>query len=271
MTQRSYWELLTWSKTTLRASHPGDKELISECESIHGFLDQESLSTVSAGSRWWCRKIQNSPPPMDTPNLQLHMEQSPLRKTGKLAECFSTTKDKRATSRWIGEAETLSCQKSHSQHDNPQWGGISQIQSFSLRSMGGAVCATHIRHPNSWNLHQRDEPPKHLALKTNGAYIQETQRAVGNWNSAFKGITCRLTHLGPSVKAVVSKAPRPHVKDLNVLILKHLPKGVEPVGLSLRQRCWWAPFMNSPPILPVLVGMPCLYALSRWSCPSPVV
>jgi len=25
----------------------------------------------------------------------------------------------------------------------------------------------HIRHPNPWDLHWRDEPPKHLALKTN--------------------------------------------------------------------------------------------------------
>lgn len=35
---------------------------------------------------WWCRKILNSLSPMDTPNLQLHLEQFPLKMTWKLAE-----------------------------------------------------------------------------------------------------------------------------------------------------------------------------------------
>jgi len=30
--------------------------------------------------------------------------------------------------------------------------------------------------PNPWDLYQGDKPPEHLALKTNRAYVQKTQR-----------------------------------------------------------------------------------------------
>lgn len=60
---------------------------------------------------------------------------------------------------------------------NPQVGGISQIQSISLSSK---VLEPQIIHPNPWDLHQRDEAPKCLALKTSMAYTQETQRTIGN-------------------------------------------------------------------------------------------
>lgn len=49
--------------------------------------------------------------------------------------------------------------------------------SFFLKSEG---FVPHIRPPNPWDLHKRDKSPKCLALKTNGTYIWETQRAVGN-------------------------------------------------------------------------------------------
>lgn len=38
----------------------------------------------------------------------------------------------------------------------------------------------HIRHPNSYNLHLEEEPPKYLALKTNRAWVYETQTAAAN-------------------------------------------------------------------------------------------
>ena len=38
--------------------------------------------------------------------------------------------------------------------------------------------------------------PKSLALKTTGAYVQETQRAVRNQDPSLKAVTCRLTHPG---------------------------------------------------------------------------
>ena len=37
-------------------------------------------SWVGFSSRWQCRKILNSPPPMNTLSLQLHMEQFLLKK-----------------------------------------------------------------------------------------------------------------------------------------------------------------------------------------------
>lgn len=47
------------------------------------------------------------------------------------------------------------------------------IWRFSLRNEG---FVPHIKYPNPRDLHQRHKPPKHLALKTNMAYIQETPR-----------------------------------------------------------------------------------------------
>lgn len=60
----------------------------------------------------------------------------------------------------------------------------------------GARDASHIKHPGSWDLHQREEPLKCLALKTNGADIQWSQSAIENWEPPpRKGLTCDLTHL----------------------------------------------------------------------------
>lgn len=80
-------------------------------------------------------------------------------------------------------------------HQNPdlkcgdsQVGGISKIWGLSLR--------LYIRCPNPGDLYHNDEPLKHLALKTSRANTQDTQRAVGNGNSAFKGLAHRLSHPG---------------------------------------------------------------------------
>ena len=78
-------------------------------------------------------------------------------------------------SQGVGQAEM----QAH-QHPLPpqcshlQLGGISQTQSFSLKSKGFML------HADPWDLQQRDESPKGLALKTNKAHIQDTQKAVGN-------------------------------------------------------------------------------------------
>lgn len=60
---------------------------------------------------WWCRKILNSLSPMDTPNLQLHLEQFPLKMTWKLAEQLCHIKRERSISKWVEEAEARSHQK----------------------------------------------------------------------------------------------------------------------------------------------------------------
>lgn len=116
--------------------------------------------------------------PMDTSNLQLYIEQFSMKKNPESnLNCSSTSNDKKAVFRRAGEAEIQSCQKPQAQHRDPQVGGISQIQSISLKVEG---LESHITCPNPWDLQWRDKPSKYLALKTNGAHIQEVQRAIGN-------------------------------------------------------------------------------------------
>lgn len=52
------------------------------------------------------------------------------------------------------------------------------------------------------------------ALKISGAHLQESQRAGGNRDSAFKGLAHKLTPK-PSTEAVDSKVPGPYVKDIS--------------------------------------------------------
>lgn len=87
----------------------------------------------------------------------------------------STTKDKMTPSRQVGEAETRFDQKLHPWHIKPQSGGISQTESISLRSEG---YLPHIGYLKPLDLQQRDELLKWLALKTNGALVQQTLTAV---------------------------------------------------------------------------------------------
>lgn len=49
----------------------------------------------------------------------------------------------------------------------------------------------HTSHTNPWELHQRDKPPKCLALKTNGSWVQEKHKDIGNKDSTFKELTRR--------------------------------------------------------------------------------
>lgn len=89
----------------------------------------------------------------------------------------STTKEKRAISRWVGETETSSCQKFHSRHGNPQVGEISKIQNLSLKSKGFV--------PTLGTTQPLGPAPergttKMFGLKTNKEYVQEIQRALGN-------------------------------------------------------------------------------------------
>lgn len=58
---------------------------LSECSEL--FLDnllensRQRNPTGGSSSRWQHRKILNSPPSVDTPNLQVHFQQSSLKKT----------------------------------------------------------------------------------------------------------------------------------------------------------------------------------------------
>lgn len=59
-----------------------------------------------AAPRWWFRKILNSPPLMDTRNLQLRTDHFPLHEIWKLDQLLSTAKDKRTMWRQVEEAES---------------------------------------------------------------------------------------------------------------------------------------------------------------------
>lgn len=71
-------------------------------------------------SRWWHRKILSLPPSTDTPNLQLHIDHFPLKSIWKVDKLLSTTKDKRTTFSWVGEAEIQIHKKSHPLHNDTQ-------------------------------------------------------------------------------------------------------------------------------------------------------
>lgn len=59
----------------------------------------------------------------------------------------------------------------------------------------------HIRNPNPCDLHRREQPLPSLALKSNGAYIQENHRAVENGNCTLKGLKCKLAGPGTQHKS----------------------------------------------------------------------
>ena len=72
-------------------------------------------------------------PPMDMLNLQLHMDQVPLKKTWKLAEMFPCIKWEKTTLRQVGETEMISCQNPQPWCSNPNSDGVLQIWSLFLR------------------------------------------------------------------------------------------------------------------------------------------
>ena len=69
--------------------------------------------------------------------------------------------------------------------------GKLQQQRSSLRS---GESDPQIRLPSLGVLYKEYEPPKCWALKTSGAYVQESQTAVENWDSTLKGHMQKLTH-----------------------------------------------------------------------------
>lgn len=126
--------------------------------------------------------------------------------------------------RQVGEAETYSWQKRHPWCSNSSLGGISQSSGVSLRS---EEVMSHSRNPKPWEVHW-DKPLKCLALKSNEAYVQETQRAVVYWNTTCKGLAHKLTcH---SAKAAVWEVLSLLWKKIHLLILKSPPEKQGPIG-----------------------------------------
>lgn len=132
---------------------------------------------------------------------------------------------------------TQSCQKPDPQHGKLQLGEISQIGSISLRTEGSVP---HIRHPNLWDLHWRDDPhrPKHLPLKTNRAYVQENQSAIGNGDSTLKGLKRRLAYPRTQWKSSNMKSAQTICERDSFANLKAAARGPGACWDSQGQRHW---------------------------------
>ena len=84
-----------------------------------------------------------------------------------------------------------------------------------------------IRRPGPWELHRRQEPPGHLALRTNEAQVQETQWAIGNHNIALQGLVGRLAH--PDwPKPSTFRSTTTVLREIHWLIVKDLVGGRGP-------------------------------------------
>ena len=80
---------------------------------------------ICSDSWWWHRKILNSLPLIDTPNLQQYMEQIPLKKP--VTETSSHGANEReTTSKGIGKAETQSHHKPQTRHGDAHSEGNSR-------------------------------------------------------------------------------------------------------------------------------------------------
>lgn len=116
-------------------------------------------------------------------------------------------------------------------------------------------------------------------------------------NSPFRGLMHRLNTLCTSAKTVGWKAPRPYVKDIHRLILKHLPEGQGSAGTLSKDGgasachfctllpCWCCLHWNGAPIPPfkirkmpnsagVCASIPALICLAKAcvrACPSLVI
>lgn len=72
-------------------------------------------------------------------------------------------------------------------------------------------------------MHERDELPKSLTLKTNGAY----RRTIGSQgtDSPLQG----FTFLGTQCKNRILKVPGPYLKKIHELIIRCLPETQKPI------------------------------------------
>lgn len=125
----------------------------------------------------------------------------------------------------MGKSDRDSHLKPHPTCGNPQSGGVSQIQSFSLRIKG---FMPHIRPPDPWDLQWRDEPPlpKCLTLKTKG----------GSWSgdTFLKMFVHRLPHPGSQCKSSPLTGTQTICERDLFTILKHLPEEQKPADTLSR-------------------------------------
>ena len=145
-------------------------------------------------------------------------------------------------------------QMSHTQCSNPQAGGSSQLQTSPWGRKGWAPSQTL----PTWESALQRWAPKSPALKTSGAYVQETQKALGNGESVFKGLMYRLTYTRTQCKNTNLKNASTTCEGDLLANLKEPPGAQESAGASSgdggssgchvgsltpawQSRHWWAP------------------------------
>lgn len=135
--------------------------------------------------RWWHRRLLGSPPPMATPNLQLHTEQFPLKEIQKLAKWFLHMRQMNNYSH-LSVWERLS----HPFTINSAPGIVPYSQvgtttpSFSLKSKG---FASYIQNPTLKTPTRGMGPHSHQLWKPMGWCVPETHKTMANGESIVKG------------------------------------------------------------------------------------
>lgn len=107
-----------------------------------------------------------------------------------------TMKDKRATSRWVGETEKSSRQKFHSGHGNPQLGEISKMQNFSLQTKG-FVPTLGIHPVLEFCIRKKDY--QNVCFENPQGVCPGDPKHCGEWRFHWQ----KLIHPGTSIKPIV--------------------------------------------------------------------
>lgn len=175
-------------------------------------------------SRWWCRKILNSPPPTDT--TRLHIKQLCEK---SLKANWTATPQQRLISTWV-EGRAQSYQKPYPWH-----GDHTQEESHNYKNSPRRVKISPHEAPQLLTFAGRRQTSKYLALKTNRTYILKIYRAVGKEILLLKGTYADSLSLGLSPKAAIWKEPKPCAK-IHLVILKHLPQGQKLFGTFFRDK-----------------------------------
>lgn len=115
-----------------------------------------------------------------------HMDHFPLIKVWKWDKLIFYNRDKKTTSRQVGETETQYLPKPHLWHTI----GRNLTQLTLLPKEGGVDAPYHIPQPLGYAL--EGQAPKNLVCKTNGADVQGTKSTTGNQGFPFKGLTYSL-------------------------------------------------------------------------------
>lgn len=95
-------------------------------------------------------------------------------------------KEKKTTSKRVGEAGIQSCHKTHPWNSDPKLGGNSKARPL----LEEWRVWPHTRHPNFKDLHLSNKLPKYLALQINWAHNNDIHKSVLFWETAQKGLLC---------------------------------------------------------------------------------